>query len=157
MYPYRNGHIRDAFINTAVDETLARAIFRTICTTKASVYGHSAALALDRMLIQPEGIWSFPHRNSTVPSLVLCPYEAALSRRWLLERDVRDDTREMIHAREVDKQHRLEWPSCVCEQDRGYYRKMAYMPIFRRIWPERPGVSTNWYDDWHSWPLDETA
>ncbi|EAQ84819.1 predicted protein [Chaetomium globosum CBS 148.51] len=34
---------------------------------------------------------------------------------------------------------------------------MAYMPIFRRIWPERPGVSTNWYDDWHSWPLDETA
>ncbi|KAH6617136.1 hypothetical protein F5144DRAFT_498249 [Chaetomium tenue] len=157
LYPYRNGHIRDAFINTAVDETLARAIFRTICAVKASVYGPSAALALDRMLIEPVGALSFPHRNPAKPSLDLRPYEVALGRRWLLERDIRDDARGVIRARDVDKKFRLQWVSYVFEEYRGYCREMTYMAIFRRLWPERPGVSTNWYDDWHSWPLDETA
>ncbi|KAH6839491.1 hypothetical protein B0I37DRAFT_386584 [Chaetomium sp. MPI-CAGE-AT-0009] len=151
LYPYRNGHIRDVFINMAVDETLARSIFNTICTAKASTYSDSAALVLERVMIQPAGgRRSFPQPAIMAPrGLALHPYQTALSRRWLLERDVRDDARHMVHAREIGREARLQ---------SGFRRignYMDYMPIFRRIWPETPGVE--WEDDWQSWPLAETA
>ncbi|KAL2015456.1 hypothetical protein VTK56DRAFT_5400 [Thermocarpiscus australiensis] len=159
LYPYRHGHVRDVLIDTAVDETLARAIFRTVCAAKASAYGCSAALALERVMIRPEGGRSFPHQATRMPvAWGLRPYLIALGRRWLLERDVRDDARQMIHAREIDKEHRLRLvDSFPKNRGFGYSAYMAYMPIFRRIWPERPGASANWYDDWHSWSLAETT
>lgn len=159
LYPYRKGHMRDVFINTALDETLARAIFHTICAAKATLYGDSAALALDRVVIQPDGGRSFPHRSLARPTWGLRPYMAALARRWLLERDVRDDAREVVRVREIDKRRRLKLVSeCAVIRGPEYYRYMAYMPIFRRIWPETRNMSpVDWYDDWHSWPLDETA
>ncbi|KAL2127949.1 hypothetical protein VTI74DRAFT_9939 [Chaetomium olivicolor] len=159
LHPYRNGHIRDAFINTAVDETLARAIFRTVCAAKARAYGDGAALALERVMIRPEGGNAFPRRSIMMPPVWnLRPYVVALGRCWLLERDVRDDARQTIHAREIDNEGRFgsvvpDWFAKAAERE--YSRE--FMPIFRRIWPERPGLSSKWYEDWHSWPLAETT
>jgi hypothetical protein len=159
LYPYRQGHLRDVLINTAVDETLARAIFRTICTAKARAHGDSAALALDRVVIESEGGRSFPHPVAmTPPTWGLRPYMTALGRRWLLERDVRDDARHMIRAQELDKKRRLRSVERFGEiRGSEYYGYMDYMPIFRRLWPERLDETVEWYDEWHSWPLEETA
>jgi hypothetical protein len=159
LFPYRHGHIRDVFFNTAVDETLARAIFTTICAAKAAAYGHSAALALDRMVIKPERGRSFPQWPPMMSGTWgLRVYMTALGRHWLLERDVRDDARHMIRAQEIGwKQRLLLLPTFEVIQGPGYHSCMEYMPIFRRIWPEKPGASADWYDDWHSWPLEETA
>lgn len=155
LYPYRNGHIRDAFINTAVDETLARAIFRTICTAKARNYGDMAALALERIMIRPEGGNAFPRRHFMVPAAWnVRSYVLALARCWLLERDMRNDARQTIRAREVDTEDRLGWRDTLAKA--GEIESSShFMPIFRRIWPERPGVTTIWYEDWCSWPLAE--
>ena len=46
----RNGHVRDAFINSALDETLARAIFWSISTAKPS-----GALPLERLKLRMTG------------------------------------------------------------------------------------------------------
>ncbi|KAK4121752.1 hypothetical protein N657DRAFT_576927 [Parathielavia appendiculata] len=87
--------------------------------------------------------------------LGLRPYVIALGRRWLLERDVRDDARHVIHAREFDRERRLRLLRLKKFQGNQWFSR--YMRLFRRIWPERPGVSANWYDDWHSWSLAETT
>ncbi|KAK4102550.1 hypothetical protein N658DRAFT_485340 [Parathielavia hyrcaniae] len=150
LRPYRNGHLRDVFVNTAVDETLARAIFETICAA-------SAAPALERVVIQPDRAEAFPQRDPGSPlrSGGLSPFVLALGRRWLLERDVRDDARHVVHAREIDGERRLRLKGSDLRQNS--YWGASYMSIFRRIWPEGPDASANWYDDWRSWPLAETA
>ncbi|KAK3296407.1 uncharacterized protein B0H64DRAFT_169614 [Chaetomium fimeti] len=159
LFPYRRGHIRDVFINTAVDETLARAIFDTVCAAKASAHGHGAALALERVMIQAEGGRSFPHRGGMMPTAFnLIPYMQALGRCWLLERDMRDDARHVVHAREIHGELRLRMLRPYRDDDDGSYEdESVCMSIFRRIWPKRPGGEAQWYNDWHSWPLSETA
>lgn len=152
LYPYRNGHIRDVLINTAVDETLARAIFQTVCAVQARNYTHGVAATtapLERMTVQVEGGRAFPHRGTMRPMVWdLILYIAALGRRWLLERDVRDDARDVVHAREIDKEGRLQ---SMNPGRTGY--PSTYLPIFRRIWPETPGGTADWWDDWRSYPL----
>ncbi|KAK3945227.1 hypothetical protein QBC46DRAFT_455453 [Diplogelasinospora grovesii] len=152
LYPYRHGHIRDILINTAVDETLARAIFRTICAVQTRNYTHGVTTTiapLERMKVQVAGGKSFPHRGTMVPvGNDLSPYLAALGRQWLLERDVRDDARDVVHAREFNKKSRLRSMNSGWAQDTS-----RYLPIFRRIWPEKPSGLADWRDDWWSWPL----
>lgn len=46
----RKGHIRDAFINSAVDETLARSIFRTISSGKPN-----GSVTLERLKVRVSG------------------------------------------------------------------------------------------------------
>ncbi|OIW22534.1 hypothetical protein CONLIGDRAFT_697526 [Coniochaeta ligniaria NRRL 30616] len=153
MYPYRNGNIRDVLINSAVDETLARAIFQTVCAAQARNHPHSHGIAtatttttmapLERMTLQVEGSRAFPQRgNMMPPGEYLRPYLAVLSSRWLLERDLRDDARDVVHARVTH------------ERAPGQNNDPSwYMPIFRRIWPETPGGSADWRHDWRSMPL----
>ncbi|KAK4105065.1 hypothetical protein N658DRAFT_504576 [Parathielavia hyrcaniae] len=149
LRPYRNGHVRDVLVNTAVDETLARAIFQTVCAARAEHYGESSALALERIMILPQGGQSFPHRGTMMAvAWGLRPYVIALGRRWVLERDVRDDARHVIYAREIDKEARLRLIKSKFQGNKWYSR---YMPIFGRIWPG--ASSASWYDDWHSLPL----
>ena len=158
LKPHRNGHARDAMINTAVDETLARAIFATVCAAKARAYGDAAALALERVTIRPKGGNAFPRRSLMVPGgWNLRTYVAALGRCWLLERDVRDDARHTVHARETDSEGRLgpaapDWFASAAKRESS----SQFMPIFRRIWPETPGSSSQWYEDWRSWPLADS-
>lgn len=56
--------MRDVLINTAVDETLARAIFHTICVSKASNHGESALHSLERLLLHAEGGYILSRRAS---------------------------------------------------------------------------------------------
>ncbi|KAH8905478.1 hypothetical protein BR93DRAFT_970266 [Coniochaeta sp. PMI_546] len=95
MHPYRRGHIRDVLITTAVDEKLARAIFRTVCAAQVRnrsylFRGIATATAttapLERMTLQVEGRRAFLQRGHMMPvGHNLFPYLAVLSRRWLLE------------------------------------------------------------------------
>ncbi|KAK3934068.1 hypothetical protein QBC46DRAFT_368439 [Diplogelasinospora grovesii] len=92
LYPYRHGHIRDILINTAVNETLARVIFRIICAVQTHNYTHGVMTTiapLERMKVQVAGGKSFPHRGTMVPvGNDLSPYLAALGH-------VRDDARDV--------------------------------------------------------------
>ena len=125
----RQGHIRDAFINSALDETLARAIFNDISNSKAH-----HAFPLEYVTLHPNGGGEF---GRCVSLDVSCLKQAihSLSRKWLLTRSPRDDSCDKVIAREIGKRSREEWDN----------RKLhpliqaAWLktePLFRRIWPE---------------------
>lgn len=64
----------------------------------------------------------------------LVPYLAALGRRWSLEREVRDDARDVVHVRDNGKESRLRSTNA-----RRADKPCPYLPIFRRIWPRETG------------------
>lgn len=93
----RNGHIRDAFINSAVDETLARAIFWTISSGKAT-----GSLPLVKLRIQVRG----GNLGNNVSVESVCMVIANLGRSWLCERSQTDDCRHEPITRELGPRER---------------------------------------------------
>lgn len=132
----RNGYIREAFINSALDEKLARAIFHTISASKPL-----GAFPLERLTLRVMGGGRFG------VLLVLCSIEdviTQLARSWLIERDPRDDRCGEVIVRELNPP----------DPDDGSQLMPEVQPIFRKIWPEsREGG--NWREDWQSFSLEE--
>lgn len=145
-----NFHVRDALINAAVDEKLARAIWDRIATNQPSG-------RLSSMTITPKEPGYFGPITS--------PFELEirvenLARSFLVtknatsssgssevkviettkeEREERDECQRQIVAR-------LESWGCEIHDDDVHL-------VFERIWPPKPG-SRDWRDDWSSWPLE---
>lgn len=149
LSPHRQGHIRDVFINSAIDATLARSIFDIIDAAKGNTPG---VRRLERLELCASGGKEFPEMDGPRPAWApLKPFLAALDRRWLVERDVRDDSRGVVHVRETDAKNRkgsLEFYRAADARRNEYY-----FGLWRRTWPvERDG--SEWWDDWESYPLD---
>jgi hypothetical protein len=138
-YP-RNGHIRDAFINSALDETLARAIFWTISSTKPD-----GSLPLERLRVRVTGGGHFG-QSSMLSSIEDVIWH--LGRSWLVERNPRDDCRHELILKELGQQERGR-----VEAGHRMLLSPDVEPIFRRIWPAKQKECGDWRDDWHSWPL----
>lgn len=130
----RNGHIRIAMINAALDENLARSIFTTISTAK---HGTDDVLPLEHLELRPIG-GMYTAETTEVAEVV--------GRWWLLERNPRDDHRDVIVAT------RLRNPGDLIEEENGPLRELdpKAEPIFRKIWPD---TGRNWTHEWSSWPL----
>lgn len=144
----RRGHVRQSFINCAVDETLARSIWDVIAT-------HKDGKRLLSLKLHTTGAMNFgmPGRVSRMADIV-----RHLSRSWLIERGVRDDEQDALHVREIglearkarDKELQDKFEAEGGAQDYG--KPHAGVQIFRRIWPEKE-VGRPWKDDWTSYPL----
>lgn len=144
----KRGHVRQSFINCAVDETLARSIWDVIAT-------HKDGRRLLSLKLHTTGAMNFgmPGQVSRMVDIV-----HQLSRSWLIERGVRDNEQDVLHVRELglearkardkDLQDRLEAEGGAEE----YERLQAGLKVFRRIWPEKE-VNRPWKDDWTSYPL----
>jgi len=132
----RNGHVRLAFINRALDENLARAIYQTISSTRTS-----GALPLRKLKLSVTGRGVF--RKLVIPSIqdVL----EHIGRSWLLMRNPRDDRSDELLVRELGG------------YERGGTHRMPLARdvevVFRKVWPKRRKGGGDWRDDWHSWPL----
>jgi hypothetical protein len=133
----RNGHIRDAFINSAVDETLVRDIFWTISAAKPD-----GSLPLERMKVS---VFGGGYLGSDRPVESLRVVIGNLSRSWLVERNPRDDCREELIIKELGKKEEIPAAMERLHPD--------LETIFRRIWPAKQKKGGNWWEDWHSWPL----
>lgn len=133
------GHVRDTFMNCAVDETLARSIWETICGDKKG-----RPLQSLKLWTTGGGRWlSFICHGGILDAAKY------LSRSWLIER--RNDNN-MIDVRELGR-----WGRKGREQIMAvmlYKRKgrRDLQQVFRRIWPHKEG-SKDWRDDWASLPL----
>lgn len=150
LRPHREGHVRDVLINSAVDAALARSIFEVI--DRAKPEGPPDVLRLERLALRATDGRRFPEPGVMSPPWApLEPFFAALDRRWVAERDVRDDARDVVHVREThvdDRQYRLEGHRAA-EAKRKHY----WFGIWRRVWPvEHEG--RDWWDDWQSYPLN---
>jgi len=142
----RNGNIRDFFINSALDECLAREIFDSISSGKLD-----GALPLERLKLRVQPGGHFSSRAITGPFEI---YEY-FGRSWLLERNLRDDRRDVIEVSEMRRVRGAYSPDRILHDD---LRRAAggVVETFRRLWPER-WESSCWKDDWHGWPLLATT
>lgn len=148
-YQPRKGHIRDALINSALDETLARAIFNYISNSKAH-----HALPLEYLRLHSSGGGEFGGLVSMDASGLKQAIDS-LGREWLLTRSLRDDSRDKVISREIGKRSREEYEGRKFHPiDRAAWLKVE--PVFRRIWPEMEDGTGDWHKDWYSWPLSDS-
>lgn len=153
----KKGHVRESIMNGAVDDTLARSIWETICENKTGQKLEALKLWTDGGGLFGDG--QFNH----IPKLV-----NNLSRSWLFERVTRDDG-DIINLRELGQSARE-----ACDQKlTDTYKQHAHrrqevdgvviepeiiaessdeVQIFRRVWPPKDG-SKDWRKDWSSLPL----
>ena len=146
----RRGHIREAFMNCAVDEMLARSIWETVCRGKAGK-------RLESLKLYTTGGGNFGGSTSYGDINVVVEN---LSRSWLIEKSVRDDE-DIINVRELGREAR----EARDKKETAFYdihykgdRVGSTLPdhsavhIFRRIWACKEG-SKDWRQDWASLPL----
>ena len=144
----RNGHVRDALINSALDETLARAIFNCISSGKP----HGAS-RLEQLKLQPKGGANFgePFMECVRG---LREAVASIGRSWVLVRSVRDDCPDIVTATEFNRRQRELSDSVDIDKDaRDVLANVE--EVFRTLWPARQGATGKWQNDWHSWPLSD--
>lgn len=134
------GHIRDAFINSALDAKLARDIYQAISTAKGS-----CSVPLLQLRLRPEGGCLFGGIHEADASRTVCDH---VGRSWLLQRNPPGgDSREVV-VMEVNESYRLPRAPKLDPQTET---------IFRRLWPTRSDATDDWREDWCSFPLSESA
>lgn len=141
----KRGHVRQSFINCAVDEALARSIWHVIAK-------HKNGKRLSSLKLYTTGAMNFGHPGQVSRMIDITRH---LSRSWQIERDVRDDEQNTIHVTELGRQARK-------ARDKELYDKFraegsaqelhAGVQVFRRIWPEKE-AGRPWMDDWTGYPL----
>lgn len=132
---YRNGHVRDLFINSAIDSSLACAIFHKMSAvqpTQTSLLGFLQLQSCIRGTLTPD----------------LRSIAAHLSRSWTVKRAVDQDKFDTVIAIEEKRD--------VNEDEASLQPRLngRIGEIFRRIWPEKKKGS-DWREDWKSYPLCE--
>jgi hypothetical protein len=145
--------VYNALIDSAVDGKLALAIFRAVSHGKKYARSSfSCVLPLETLRIRVTGgerivySWASPPTWGR-PRHVLRSYVSEMGLTCRVDRDPRDDRRDVLHAVEVDRRTRDK------TLQESSQRSSLVTPILRRIWPEKEKGS-NWYEDWKSWPLE---
>ncbi|KAI8624406.1 hypothetical protein F5Y19DRAFT_318282 [Xylariaceae sp. FL1651] len=154
----KKGHLRKTLMNCAVDETLVRSIWETICKSKVG-----RKLESLKVWTTGGGHWGASLSNGGIPPVI-----DHLSRSWLVERVCHDDG-DVINVRELGRRVREARDQ---EETDSYRRQAEYLrkeknimmeprdvaedsevvQVFRRIWPRKEG-SKDWREDWSSLPL----
>lgn len=150
--PLLNFHVRDALINSAVDEQLARSIWDRIAANQPSGRLSSATIA-------PRGGDFFG--NATAPFELVIRVEH-MERSYLITKRASSSSSSQVEVVEMGREEResrdrtqrqtvktLEGWGCQLYEDDVHL-------VFQRIWPPKPG-SRDWRDDWSSWPLQPSA
>ena len=143
----KRGHVRETFINCAVDETLARSIWETICRKKVGKW-------LESLKLYTTGGGSFGERGYDHH---LTQIVENLSRSWLIERGGRGDE-ETSHVKELSqrsreaREKRPHRPGDLLYGSESEVSGRPVLQIFRRIWGRKEG-SKDWSEDWASFPL----
>jgi hypothetical protein len=142
--PLYNAHIRDALINSAVDESLSRSIWDLVSTNKPGC-------PLASLRITSGGGGSFgnlypgPIRNQI----------SHMSRSFLHTRSESNDS-DHVDVVEVSKPGREQADKREREREleAGGKPSENVTRIFERLWPPKAG-SLDWRDDWCSRPLEK--
>jgi hypothetical protein len=127
----RNGHIRDALINSAIDAPLAKAVFSAILS--GAPEGRTPSLR--RLSLKSEGGGSFgtSTHNGSISMIA-----DEVGREWVVELSGDGEGLEVRCVGEVNEY--LE-PGDELNSDVG--------PVFRSIWPGEG----DWWNEWHAFPL----
>ncbi|EFR00625.1 hypothetical protein MGYG_03631 [Nannizzia gypsea CBS 118893] len=138
--------IREAMINAAVDEQLARAIYQEI-ENGSSNNGKHPALQCVKFYVTGAGEF-----NEYYGNIYITPVVRSIGRSWELIRNPsrRDDSADVVAIQELDREAREAFD----KETKEFRRWNGVMDIqelvFREIWPEK---TRSWQTDWHSFPL----
>lgn len=120
--------------NLAVDETLARAIYKEVSSS-------GCAATLERLSLEP---------NIAHSQVIYCdefsPWLEWVARSWLITRDVVRDHEAVV--REIGVSYN---GTEYCREDLEEYVDKNGVDIWSTLWPSKGG---DWRDEWHSFPLD---
>ncbi|KAF2998834.1 hypothetical protein E8E13_002620 [Curvularia kusanoi] len=134
----RNGNIRDALINSAIDADLVKAVFNTIISGTPD--GETSSLRRLSLKAAGGGYWGENTRDSGVQMIV-----KEIGRGWVVERS---DHNDVLEIRREERREELAddddercdlYDSSACQSE----------PIFRKIWPG----NGDWWEEWHAFPL----
>jgi len=153
----RNGHVRDALINSAVDENLALAIFQCVASGKTP---QDLPLNSLRLRAYGGGYFGFPGENVHLVAQGLPDVIEEIGHSWRISRHPRDDCPGQLVAKDLtsgnpNAQSNYELgPEGLMnggqwlEDQPGVLGKWME-PVFRRLWPGEG----DWRQEWHSFPL----
>ena len=146
------GHIRDAFINSALDEKLARAIHQIMIAAKGP-----RSLPLQRLKLGTRGGCQFGSIDSGVlagvcdymgrPVLVECSLPGSGPTRLSVTQV--EDSRDSYHPSFYNFAYTRDGPPSELDSQTE--------EVFRRLWPVKSKVGGSWQKEWHSLPLAEPA
>ena len=140
VYPYnpylKRGILKESFINSAVDEVLARSIWEVISKRKLGK-------RLQRLKLWTTGGEDYGTGST---SSMITDLLSNLSRSWLIERVAREDCEDII-VRELG-QHERE----ARDEKTRQRRHTETAEVFEEVWPRKED-GKGWQDDWSSFPL----
>jgi hypothetical protein len=143
-------------IDSAVDEKLAKSIFWEVSRGKRDSKSGIATVPLETLSLQVRGgerVLMHSSHNRRIN--VMEPFLDEIAHWWRVERDVRDDRHDLIHAvRDGPPPRRFVDDEFYHSPDVGDKVACETLAVFREIWPKKPQGS-HWSDDWESWPLEK--
>lgn len=147
----RKGHIRHAFINSAIDRVLVESIFRLIDGAKPK--DRSLPLEEAYFTTAPGG---FVGNGVTLSSIMdLC---RIIGQNWIVRRSPRDDSRDVPDAvlwpGDVD---RLRHSQGSIDEEEIVQEWATIRAPFRKAWPllsDEDDCPEEWQKHWHSYPLE---
>jgi hypothetical protein len=144
----KRGHLKDHFINSAVDEGLARSIWMKITQDKIGK-------RLERLKLWTKGTF----RTGPVEYGMIDVFTKSTARSWLIEGSLRDDGE--VTVKELMQRAREEeslFVPAAEHRDPNATGAVKFasqvLKTFESIWPPKPD-SRDWRDDWASFPLQE--
>lgn len=181
LKPYRRGHVLDILVNSAVDETLARAIFSAVDSAKARnhrdgvvfVGAAAAVYRLQTLVLRSASGMAFrmpPNNNPSTeetlldlpPGYPMEPFLNHMGRQWFVRRDLLRRGKKKgdgggggLLAVELLRRHRESREKVLMGPGHDVAKGPVWK-IFRRVWPhnKKHGRPSHWTSDWRSWPLD---
>ncbi|KAI1466804.1 uncharacterized protein F4812DRAFT_67326 [Daldinia caldariorum] len=139
----RNGHIRDALINSAVDAELAKAVFNTVLS--ATPEGETPSLQRLSLKATRGGHFGTSALNGGISWIA-----REVGKEWIVERSGHDDVLEVRRAEVDDEEEVVELSESESESaSLTWELPWDIKPIFRRIWPG----DGDWINEWHAFPL----
>jgi hypothetical protein len=133
----KKGELKETLINCAVDEALARSIWKTISQNKTG-------RPLEDLRLQPTGAGEYGTGHRLPPTFKMVITD--LARSWLFERVPRDDTEDST-VMELQQGRRLADTRSICHP-----QDLEFREVFRSVWPPKDDSET-FRDDWSSYPL----
>jgi hypothetical protein len=136
--------IDDALMDLAMDESLARSIFRTISAAKPT---HAApleclTLRVDALKLHGGGL------NSSSSLIHLLHY---VGHSWICTGTLRDDRSHQCLLEEYDPEDKLDRDWMEESGELAEIVDIKFRSALRRVWPDID--SGNWKNEWHSFPL----
>lgn len=143
----RNGHIRDAFINAALDQELTKSIFQTIYLNTSG----EESCPLQYLEVQAMGAGQLSWDKNSFER----GFHDVLSRLGRTHCVTRNGNEEFKIEVAVTGQVFTSRPTHPYFDDQETPQILPFaLQIYRRLWPPK---NEQWFDDWHSFPLALSA